>query len=133
VVSVKELVVSWYSRVPPHERDKPVLILDGRLYTPSDIYREVVAGTPLGEKLQRVLESVRLSTSLQTLVYQLWEVGKARALKWVEDLPPNFSMVTIGGEVIDKNRLRQLIEAGTGIGAKAIEAEARMAVQLLKM
>jgi replicative DNA helicase len=133
VVSVKELVASWYSRLPPHERDKPVLSLDGRLYTPSDIYREVMAGTPLGERLQRVLESLRLSTSLQTLVYQFWDVGRARALKWVDELPPNFSMVTINGEVIDRNRLRQLIEAGTGIGAKAIETEAYMALQLLKM
>jgi len=118
---------------PPHERDKPVLSLDGRLYTPSDIYREVMAGTPLGERLQRVLESLRLSTSLHALVYQFWDVGRARALKWVDELPPNFSMITISGEVIDRNRLRQLIEAGTGIGAKAIETEARMAVQLLKM
>ena len=130
---MRELVAMWYSRVPPHERNKPVLALDGRLYTPSDIYREVMAGTPLGERLQRALEAVRLSTSAQVLVYQFWGVGKARALKWVEQLPKGFSVVSIGGEVIDKDRLRQLIESEQGIGRTAIETEAMAAISILKM
>ena len=130
---MKELVASWYSRLPPNERDKPVLSLDGRLYTPSDIYREVMAGTQLGERLQRMLEAVRLSTSAQALVYQFWGVGKARALNWVEQLPRGFSVVSIGGEVIDKDRLRKLIESEQGIGRTAIETEAMAAISILKM
>jgi len=130
---MKELVAMWYNRLPPHERSKPVLSLDGKLYTPDDIYREVMAGTPLGERLQRMLEAIRVSTPLATLVQQFWSVGKARALAWVESLPENFSIVTISGEVIDKKRLRQLIESEQGFGRAAIESEAMAAISLLKM
>jgi hypothetical protein len=130
---MKELVAMWYNRLPPQERSKPVLSLDGKLYTPDDIYREVMAGTPLGERLQRMLEAIRVSTPLATLVQQFWGVGKARALAWVDSLPENFSIVTISGEVIDKKRLRQLIESEQGFGRAAIQSEAMAAISLLKM
>jgi hypothetical protein len=130
---MREFVAMWYSRIPPHERDKPVLMLDGRLYTPSDIYREVMAGSQLGQRLQNMIEAVRVSTSLEMLVHQFWGVGKARALKWVELLPRNFSIVSIGGEVIDRERLRQMIEYEQDIGRKAIEVEARTAINILKI
>jgi len=129
---LRALIEMWYSRIPAHERDKPVLSYRGRLYTPSDIYREVVAGTRLGEELQRLVEAVRLSTSVNALVAQFWGVGKARALKWVEALPENFSIVAVDGSVVDKKGLRMLIEAERGLGAKAIETEALAAIQLLK-
>jgi len=129
---LRSFIEMWYARVPVHERDKPVLMYRGRLYTPSDIYREVVAGTRLGEELQRLVEAVRLSTSINALVAQFWGVGKARALRWVEALPENFTIVAINGSVIDKKGLRMLIEAERDLGAKAIETEALAAIYLLK-
>ncbi len=47
----------WYSRLPPEERDIPVLDCCGRLWTPRQVLEQVRSGKPPAELLQRLIES----------------------------------------------------------------------------
>jgi hypothetical protein len=125
-------VRAWFSRIPEFERDLPIILVDGAVYTPREVLREVEAGTALGLKMQRMLEQMRSSP---TQTSDFIEVGRARALKKVESLPEDFSIIAIGEQfepvVADKNKIKQMIMQGVGLGAAAIDYEAKRAMKLL--
>jgi len=97
----KEFIEDWYRRIPELERDLPIILIEGRVYTPREVYNEVMRGTRLGELMQSKLE--RLS-SPNSLTYEdlaeLRQVALERAKKVVEKLPRDFSIIAISGKIV---------------------------------
>jgi len=127
----KAFVSSWYSKVPPVERKFPILMHNGKMYTPDEIYREVMSGTRLGEELQTKLE--RLSASHSFALDDLKEldyIARKRAEEVIKNLPPDFSLVSIkdGRRIVYKPD--ELLNSP--FFQKAVEVEKKKIVKLLR-
>lgn len=59
----KELVARWFNKIMPSEHNMPLLIVNGIAYTPQETYNEVMRGTPIGDQLQRLLETGKFGTA----------------------------------------------------------------------
>ena len=121
----------WYSRIPPVERNLPVLLHRGRVYSPNEIYYEVMKGTKIGEELQMKLEAIRAehSFSLEDLK-GLDYIARKRVEEIIKNLPDDFSMVAIvNGErrVIGKSEF-----INSPLFNKAVEEEKRKIVKVLR-
>jgi len=96
----KEFIESWYRRIPELERDLPIILIEGRVYTPREVYNEVMRGTRLGELMQGKLERL---ASPNTMTYEdiaeLRQVAFERAKKIANKLPRDFSIVSISGRI----------------------------------
>ena len=119
----KEFVRRWFSRLPEVEKDLPLVIIGGVAYTPRMIYEEVMRGTPLGEKLQGMLEAGRLGTTLS----DLYRLAKLRLRELLKRYPPDKPIVgVIAGEgeyVLTAGELLRHVEEETSIGRAWIENE----------
>ncbi|MCD6407331.1 hypothetical protein J7L81_05625 [Candidatus Aerophobetes bacterium] len=107
----REFVERWYSSIPEFERDLPIILVDGRVYTPREIYNEVMKGTPLGEKLQMELERLR---SPHSLTYEdlrkLQEVAWERVKRIVKGLPKDFSVVSLSGMIVRGEKIAEVLK-----------------------
>jgi len=96
----KEFIESWYRRIPELERDLPIILIEGRVYTPREVYNEVMRGTRLGELMQGKLERL---ASPNTMTYEdiaeLRQVAFERAKKIANKLARDFSIVSISGRI----------------------------------
>ena len=127
----RAFVMSWYSRIPPAERTLPIIMYNGKVYTPEEVYREVMAGTRLGEALQAKIERLRASHSyalddLKELDY----IAKKRVEQVIKNLPPDFSLVAIGANGKRIYRPEELLK--TRFFEKAVEREKKKVVKLLR-
>jgi len=123
----RAFVMSWYNRIPPAERTLPIIMYNGKVYTPEEVYREVMAGTRLGEALQAKIERLRSSHSyalddLKELDY----IARKRVEQVIKNLPPDFSLVSISGIYRPEELLK------SPFAQKAIEAEKKKVVKLLR-
>ena len=124
-------VSKWYSKIPEMEKDLPILLVDGRTYTPREIYEEVMKGSKLGSKLQMKLESMyKRATSPHTFSYEdireIRQVAYERVKRVIENLPKGFSIVSVSGEVVSGEKILDVI------GKKAIEYEMEKVIKLLR-
>lgn len=76
-------IQSWVSRLPPAERDLPMVVYDSMAYSPNTVLAEVRAGTPLGRELQRKVERGQIGTPEETLE----ALAEARLLKLLQERP----------------------------------------------
>jgi len=124
-------VRSWYSRIPGVERDLPVLLHNGKVYTPREVYNEVMRGSALGRELQEKLERVHAGYSfalddLKGLDY----IARKRVEKIIENLPPGFSIVSIVNGERRVYRKEEII--GSPIYEKMVEKEKRKIIEILR-
>ena len=98
-------VLRWYNKIPPAERDMPLIPYGGKLYSPNEVLREVKANTPVGKALQAIIEAGHL-TSYQTLK----EIAKARLIWMLQHLPPGAGFVSIGGRTYTAEEMIKLIK-----------------------
>jgi len=126
-----EYVRRWYSRIPELEKDLPVLLYNGKVYTPREIYNEVVRGTALGRKLQEKLEELGSAYSfsyedLRGLDY----VAKIRAEQVIKNLPKGFKMVSI----VNGQRITWTPEElkNSELFKKAVEYEKKKVIETLR-
>ena len=127
---MKERIRSWYEKVPKMERDIPIILFEGRIYTPNEVIREVERGTRLGKDLQSYMETeIFASPTLRE-----WRiVGKKRALKWAEKLPEDFSIISFGGRIATKKDIKKMIvEEKETFAINTIDYEAKQALTLLR-
>jgi len=98
---VREFIIAWYGRIPEDERDLPIIEVEGKILTPKDVYNEVLKGTELGEKAQKLIE--RLASPM-TLTYEdtemLRRVAFERIKKKLSALPSGTKVGTLSGEVL---------------------------------
>jgi hypothetical protein len=124
------VVRAWYNRLPPAERDLPILILDGIAYTPNMVLAEVTRGSIVGERLQRLLEEGRLGNS------GLEEEQLARIrLKELLRRYPERPLVAIlrEGRTFTPSQLIDEIERGTLVGRMLILSEIEYMKFLLRL
>jgi len=127
----KEFVERWYSRIPEMEKDLPIILLDNKVYTPREIYEEVVKGTELGDKLQMKLEMMyRKATSAHTFGYEdireIRQVAYERVKRIIENLPKDFSIASFSGRIVSGKKIFD------AIGKKAVEYEMERVIKLLR-
>lgn len=126
-----ERVRAWFNRLPPYERDLPLLIVDGRAFTPRMALNEVLRGTPLGEKLQALIESGRLGTTEREML----TLAKLRLIKVLEALPPDKPVVatlTFPPKALTARQLINEIKRETPLGKTWIQGELRQMKMLVR-
>jgi len=111
-----DAVSRWVSRLPPAERDLPLLVVDNVAYSPNDALAEVRAGTPLGRRLQTMIETGRWGTPEEVL-----EALAAERLKKLYRERP-VVRITIGGKWTSEELIRE-IEKRTPLGEELIRSE----------
>jgi len=93
---MREFIIAWFARLPEDEKDLPIVEVEGKILTPRQIYEEVLKGTELGEKAQKVIERLR---SPMTLSYEdtemLRRVALERAKRKLSALPPGTKVGTL--------------------------------------
>jgi len=113
-----EFVRRWYESIPPAERHLPLVILDGKAYSPERVLREVEAGTELGRRLQAKLETGQFTTEAE-----LKQLAKIRLLEILKYLPPEYGVASFSGRFLTKEDLIKMIEQEKDLGKELIESE----------
>ena len=112
-------VQTWYNRIPAAERNLPLLIVDGRAYTPSQALAEVRMGTPVGRRLQELIESGRYGTTPEEEAI----LAKERLKQIFRRLPPGRPIVATLGRTFTPEQMMAEIEAETPLGREYLRAE----------
>jgi hypothetical protein len=116
-----KVVKRWFERLPPTERDLPIVILNGIAYSPRAILWEVQRGTSVGERLQLLVEAGRLGTTMQE-EFALAKIRLEQILKRYPNVPIVASLSLEPRALTPQDLIRE-IERGTQIGMQFIQAE----------
>ncbi len=108
----KELANSWIQRMPEAEKDLPLLLLDGIVYTPRVAVQEILRGSPVGDKLQALIETGRFGTSAE----DEQAIAKTRLEQWLQNQPDKPMFATLSNQDFTPSQLLQEIQSGTPIG-----------------
>lgn len=131
----KDLVTRWFNKLSPNERNKPLLILNGLAYTPQATFDEVMRGSPIGDKLQNLIEQGKYGTTFQ----EEQELMKQRLTMDLESKPPDkilFVALVASGIPVRTFTAPQLlneIKNNTAIGRQWIENEKSYVLRLLQV
>lgn len=133
----KELVTRWFNKLSVAERNKPLLILNGLAYTPQATFDEVMRGTPVGDKLQNLIEQGKYGTTFE----EEQELMKQRLTMDLESKPPDkilFVALSSSGAGIPVRTFtaRQLLEEiknGTTLGKQWLDNEASYMKRLMQV
>lgn len=135
----KELVTRWFNKLSVAERNKPLLILNGLAYTPQATYDEVMRGTPVGDKLQNLIEQGKYGTTFQ----EEQELMKQRLTMDLESKPPDkilFVALSSSGTTLPPTKraftAKQLLEEiknGTTLGRQWLNNEASYMKRLMQV
>ena len=127
------VVRRWFNRLPEAERDLPIVTINGVAYTPRMILAEVERGTPLGRRLQAMVEAGQLAASGPE---DLERLAKLRLKMVLERLPERPLIACLREDHVRVYTPRQLlkeIEAQTEVGRAFIEAELEVMRRLVAM
>jgi len=125
-----ERISTWYWKLPAYDRKLPLVIVDGREYTPNQIYDEVRRGTRLGEKLQR---SVELGAAGLTNGAKIWELAKKRLITKLREIPVTVKTYLLGKPEITSEEMIRDIETEGFFGKSLIEAEIEQMKALMEV
>lgn len=124
------VVRAWYNRLPPAERDLPILILDGLAYTPNTVLAEVMRGSIVGERLQRLIEEGRLSNS----GLEEEQLAKIRLKELLRRYPERPLVAVLReGRIFTPSQLIEEIERGTPVGRMLVISEIEYMKFLLRL
>ena len=130
-----EAVRRWLRRLPPDERDMPILRYAGRSWTPRQILAEVERGTPLGRELQARLERLVLGLSEEEIPLQLAEerlrVFLERFIEQFGEEEPVF--ITLSEGAIPAGELLRQVRERRGLGAELLDSERKYVMSLLRL
>ena len=121
----------WFSSLPEAERDLPVVIMDGISYTPRMILMEVQRGSPLGERLQVLVEAGRLGTTALEEI----QLAKVRLRELLQRMPekPIIATLTVPPRTFTPRQLLREIELETPVGRQWIQAELQHVRRILQL
>lgn len=127
----KELVRRWYEKIPPIERDDPILYMDGKYWTPDEIYNEVMRDTPTGRKLQAKLEKLSAPRTFSfSELKELRKVAEERIKKTLEALPNEQVLVTYTPQGKIAFKPKDILK--TELYEKAVKEEVRSILKTIK-
>ena len=115
----RELVSKWFDRLAEKERDLPLLMVDSAIYTPRTAYNEVMRASPIGSKLQALIETGRFGTS----TYEEEQIAKIRLRQILQTQPEKPLFATLSGKLFTPSQLLQEIESNTEIGQQWVKNE----------
>jgi hypothetical protein len=124
------VVRAWYNRLPPAERDLPIVILDGVAYTPNMVLAEVMRGSIIGDRLQRLIEEGRLGTS-RLEEEQLAKIRLRELLRRYPERP--LVAILREGRTFTPSQLVDEIERGTPVGRMLVFSEIEYMRFLLRL
>ena len=122
---------AWVQRLPPQELDLPVVIVNGISYTPRMILMEVQRGSPLGERLQVLVEAGRLGTTALEEI----QLAKIRLRELLQRMPekPIIATLTVPPRTFTPGQLLREIELETPVGRQWIQAELQHVKRILQL
>lgn len=115
----KQVVSNWFSKLGQSEKNLPLLIYQGIVYTPQAVYDEVMRGSPLGDALQSLIEKQSFGTSAE----DEQTVAKLRLTQIMRTKPDKPLFATLSGKVFTPSELLQEIENDTDIGRQWVGTE----------
>jgi len=115
----RELVSKWFDRLAEKERDLPLLMVDSAIYTPRTAYNEVMRASPIGSKLQALIETGRFGTN----TYEEEQIAKIRLRQILQTQPEKPLFATLSGKVFTPSQLLQEIESNTDVGRQWLRNE----------
>ena len=126
-------VRAWFNRLPAVDRDLPLVILNGIAYTPRMVLAEVERGTPLGSRLQSIVEAGYLASTLE----EEERLAKLRLLQILSRHPPDKPIVVAIGapqsRVYTARQLMEEISRQTPVGKQWIESEIKRMRMLMAL
>lgn len=123
----KEFIEKWYNKIPEIERNLPIIYFDGKVYSPKEIYNEVMKGSEIGEKIQEMLERMASPhTIYESDIPNLKKAAEHRVKMIVDMLPDNFTMASLSGLVIGKDKIKKML------WKEAVETELSNIIKLIK-
>lgn len=116
-----QAVEDWVDRLPPQERDLPLLIYEGESYSPNEVLNIVRRGDKLAEALQKRVESGDFGTPQA----EKKKLAQERVKKLLKDRPVDVVRLTVPGGKPDKTsaEIEKEVDDETGFGKKLIEQE----------
>ena len=118
-IMTREIVSSWFAKLPEAEKDLVLLIADGYAYTPRAAHAEVMRGSPLGDKLQRLIETGSFGTTYS----DEQTIAKMRLTEIMRTKPDKSLFATLSGKVFTPTELLQEIQNDTDIGKQWVNTE----------
>jgi len=115
----KQVVSNWFSKLGQSEKNLPLLIYQGIVYTPQAVYDEVMRGSPLGDALQSLIEKQSFGTSAE----DEQTVAKLRLTQIMRTKPDKPLFATLSGKVFTPSELLGEIENNTDIGRQWVGTE----------
>lgn len=122
----KDVVTAWYSKIPPLERNQPIIVLGTSAYNPNQVLNEVSQGTPLGNRLQEQIEKRQFTAAIDKYALAL-----LRLRERLGKMPPD-ARIAHGTRVFSPQELLKEIESGTAVGRSFIEDEVKRVEEVLK-
>ena len=108
----KDLVQKWYNAISNQEKDLPLILVDGIIYTPTTAYNEVMRSSPVGLKIQELIETGRFGTTTE----EEQTMAKIRLEQWLKSQPDKPLFATLSNKVFTPSQLLEEIQSGTSIG-----------------
>jgi predicted RNase H-like nuclease (RuvC/YqgF family) len=115
----KQVVSNWYNKLGQSERNLPLLIYQGNVYTPQVAYDEVMRGSPLGDALQSLIEKQSFGTSAE----DEQTVAKLRLTEIMRTKPDKPLFATLSNKIFTPSQLLEEIQKGTAIGQQWVATE----------
>jgi len=115
----KQVVSNWFSKLGQSEKNLPLLIYQGNVYTPQVAYDEVMRSSPLGDVLQGLIEKQSFGTSAE----DEQTVAKLRLTQIMRTKPDKPLFATLSGKVFTPSELLQEIENDTDVGRQWVGTE----------
>ena len=115
----KQVVSNWYNKLSNAERNLPLLIYQGNVYTPQVAYDEVMRSSPLGDALQSLIEKQSFGTSAE----DEQTVAKLRLTQIMRTKPDKPLFATLSNKVFTPSQLLEEIQSGTSIGEQWVGNE----------
>jgi len=115
----KEIISAWFNRLPVGEQDLPLLIVEGIAYTPRMALEEVNRNSPVGQKLQALIER----GSFGTTASEEQAVARTRLEQILKSKPDRPMFATLSEKVFTPSQLLREIKQGTSIGQQWTQNE----------
>lgn len=115
----RQLMRLWFSKLPPYERDLPLLTVQDKTYTPRQAVAEVEKATHVGAELQRLVETLSLG------LVDEYALAKRRLLEMLATLPekPLVGTLLIPERTFTPSQLASEIRRETALGKQWIRNE----------
>ena len=120
-------VMAWARSIPRIEWDQPLVVCEGRGYTVNEIVQESHAGTAIGQKLERIIETRNF-----TDIKDEYGLAVERVRERLSALPDTMVIASIAGAQYSPSAALKEVESGTKLGRALIDAEIARVKEVLE-